>query len=100
MPHKVGLFLMNFVTEILALCFLHKQKCRKSGSLLISFKVSSQDCNNMKMPIVKSIIPTLVQQFTYICGLSLSTDLFPEEMKIAKDIQYTTLVKILLIIIG
>ena len=45
---------------------------------------SSLDCNDISMPIIKEIIPFVVNPFTYICYLSFYGGDFPNSMKIAK----------------
>ena len=45
---------------------------------------SSLDCNDMSMCIIKEIIPSVVNPFTYICNLSFYSGDFPNAMKIAK----------------
>ena len=47
---------------------------------------TSTDCNDMNIPFEKNIIHLVVQPFSYICNLSFTTGIFPDEMKIAKII--------------
>uniref|UniRef100_A0A8C6LE27 Reverse transcriptase domain-containing protein n=1 Tax=Nothobranchius furzeri TaxID=105023 RepID=A0A8C6LE27_NOTFU len=44
----------------------------------------STDCEDLDMMTVKTIIESVIDPFTYICNLSLSTGVFPDAMKIAK----------------
>uniref|UniRef100_A0A8C6MKE1 Reverse transcriptase domain-containing protein n=1 Tax=Nothobranchius furzeri TaxID=105023 RepID=A0A8C6MKE1_NOTFU len=44
----------------------------------------STDCDDLDMVTVKAIIESVIEPFTYICNLSLSTGVFPDLMKIAK----------------
>lgn len=39
------------------------------------------DCEGLDMMIVKNIIEFIIEPFTYICNLSLTTGTFPEKMK-------------------
>ena len=46
----------------------------------------SSDCDDIDMCTVKRVIKEIVQLLTYICNLSFSTGVFPDEMKFAKVI--------------
>ena len=46
----------------------------------------STDCEGFDMSILKNIVESIIEPFTYICNLSLKTGVFPEKMKIAKVI--------------
>ena len=48
---------------------------------------SSLDCNDMSTSVIKEIIPSVVNPFTYICNLSFYCGDFPNAMKIAKVLQ-------------
>ena len=45
---------------------------------------SSLDCNDLSMSIIKEIVPSVVNPFTYICNLSFYGGDFPNAMKITK----------------
>ena len=46
----------------------------------------STDCDDIDMSTLKYIIESVIEPFTYICNLSFSTGVFPENMKTAKVI--------------
>lgn len=46
----------------------------------------STDCVDMDMILVKNIIELVIEPFTYICNLSFSSGVFPDNMKTAKVI--------------
>ena len=46
----------------------------------------STDCDDIDMSTIQYIIESVIEPFTYICNLSFSTGVFPENMKTAKVI--------------
>ena len=44
----------------------------------------STDFNNVNMSIIKIVIDDIVEPFAFICNKSFETNIFPNEMKIAK----------------
>ncbi len=51
-----------------------------------SINKKSTDCTDIDMTLIKNIIDTIIIPFTYICSQSLSTGIFPRQMKTAKVI--------------
>ena len=48
----------------------------------------SKDYNNINMHVVKSTFDAVIHPFLYICNLSSTKGVFPDEMKIAKVVPY------------
>ncbi len=67
--------------------FLGKVKKEEILSIVKSCaSKGSTDCVDMDMILVKNIIELVIEPFTYICNLSFSTGVFPDNMKTAKVI--------------
>ena len=73
-PNDKSMFIVPVnEAEVLSLCNTFTSK-------------TSTDCMGLSMKLLKQVMPQIIQPFTHICNLSLSTGIFPDAMKIAKII--------------
>ena len=47
---------------------------------------TSEDINGVSMKIIKAVVHCILKPLTYVCNISLSSGVFPDELKIAKVI--------------
>lgn len=74
-PDNVGSIFLENVQASDILTIVQKRANKKSN-----------DYTDMNMVLIKQIIDVIIEPFTYICNLSLTSGIFPDCMKIAKVI--------------
>uniref|UniRef100_A0A672HNX1 Reverse transcriptase domain-containing protein n=1 Tax=Salarias fasciatus TaxID=181472 RepID=A0A672HNX1_SALFA len=77
----------NLINNHMNSIFLEKVEKEEILKIVQNFgNKRSTDGEGLDMIIVKSIIEFVIEPFTYICNLSLTTGVFPDKMKLAKVI--------------
>ena len=77
----------NTITDNVDSIFLGKVEKEEILNIVKSCaSKGSTDCVDMDVILVKNIIELVIEPFTYICNLSLSSGVFPDNMKTAKVI--------------